>query len=190
MTANAGVGANVDRTVTAWINAGAGGQGPLDALMVAASAYGVPLLIALVVIQWWGRSARDHVRHVCIGAGLSFLIGLGLNQIILLVVHRIRPYDAGVSHLIVPPSPDWSFPSDHATAALSIAATFAMHRLNGRAAFLIVLALIVCWSRIYIGIHFASDVLGGALTGLIAAVAVRAGYREGTRLDRLVTGIL
>jgi hypothetical protein len=42
-------------------------------------------------------------------AGLAFIIGLGLNQIILLFVHRIRPYDAGVSHLIVSWSGDWPF---------------------------------------------------------------------------------
>lgn len=36
----------------------------------------------------------------------------------------------------------------------------------------------------------ASDVLGGALTGVIAAVIVRAVYREDARIDRLITGIL
>jgi undecaprenyl-diphosphatase len=38
--------------------------------------------------------------------------------------------------------------------------------------------------------HYVSDVLGGALTGIAAALLVRVLYREGTRLDRLVTGIL
>ena len=37
-------------------------------------------------------------------------------------MHRIRPYDAGLTHLIVAPSFDWSFPSDHATAAFAIVA--------------------------------------------------------------------
>jgi undecaprenyl-diphosphatase len=51
-------------------------------------------------------------------------------------------------------------------------------------------AALVTVSRVYIGTHYASDVLGGALTGAFAAVIVRAAYREDTRIDRLITGIL
>ena len=38
--------------------------------------------------------------------------------------------------------------------------------------------------------HYASDVLGGALTGVVAALMVRATYKEGTKPDRLITSIL
>jgi undecaprenyl-diphosphatase len=51
-------------------------------------------------------------------------------------------------------------------------------------------AALIAFSRVYIGTHYASDVLGGVLTGIIAAVIVRSVYREGTRIDRLITGIL
>jgi hypothetical protein len=40
---------------------------------------------------------------VAIVAGLSFLLGLGLNQLILLFIHRLRPYDAGRTHLLIRP---------------------------------------------------------------------------------------
>ena len=42
----------------------------------------------------------------------------------------------------------------------------------------------------YVVLVYASDVLGGALTGIIAAVIVRSAYWEGTRMDRLITSIL
>jgi undecaprenyl-diphosphatase len=45
-------------------------------------------------------------------------------------------------------------------------------------------------SRVYIGTHYVGDVLGGAATGILAATLVRAVYRENTRADRLITGIL
>jgi undecaprenyl-diphosphatase len=45
-------------------------------------------------------------------------------------------------------------------------------------------------SRVYVGTHYASDVLGGAVTGIIAAAVVRSVYWEGTRADRFVTSIL
>src|SRR5260370_42251754 len=110
----------MDQTITQWINAPGGSNILLDSVMVMATQYGVPLLVLLVMLQWWTRHDRLHVRHTCIAAGLSFLIGLGLNQIILLFLHRVRPYDAGVSHLIISRSSDLSFPYDHATATFAI----------------------------------------------------------------------
>lgn len=66
--------------------------------------------------------------------GLSFLLGLDIDQTILLFVHRARPYDTGVSQLIIDTSNDWSFPSGHAIAAFAVAATFAVNTLPWRAA--------------------------------------------------------
>ena len=77
------------------------GAAALDMLMVWVSAAGVPLLVGLVAVQWWRRDHRQHVRHTLVAAGLSFLLGLGINQVVLLFVHRIRPYDIGVSHLLI-----------------------------------------------------------------------------------------
>jgi len=180
----------MDEAVTQWVNAAAGKHGLVDAIMIAITQYGAPLLVLLVVVQWWSRRERLHVRHTCIAAGLSFLIGLGINQIILLFLHRVRPYDAGVSHLIISPSADWSFPSDHATATFAIAAAFLLRGPKWRGVFFLAGALIVCFSRVYVGTHYFSDVLGGAMTGVLAAILVRGAYWEGTRIDRLVTGIL
>jgi undecaprenyl-diphosphatase len=92
--------------------------------------------------------------------------------------------------LIVGRSGDWSFPSDHATASFAIAAAFVLHRVWRRGFILVAGALLICLSRVYVGTHYASDVLAGAVIGIIAAVVVRALYREGTRVDRLITGIL
>jgi len=180
----------MDQSITQWANSFAGGNSVLDRIMIAASQFGVPLLILLVALQWWSRHERLSIRHTCVAAGLSFLIGLGLNQIILLFVHRVRPYDAGLTHLIVSRSGDWSFPSDHATASLAIVTAFLLHRIWRRAFILLAGALLICLSRVYVGTHYASDVLGGAATGIVAAVAIRSIYGEGTWADRFITSIL
>lgn len=180
----------IDQTLTHWTNIAAGHHAIPDSIMIAASQFGVPLLVLVVALQWWSPDARFHVRHTCVAAGLSFLVGLGLNQLILLFVHRVRPYDVGISHLIINPSSDWSFPSDHATATIAIATAFLLHGLNRRAFALFAGAALVCVSRIYVGTHYVSDVLGGALTGVLAAAAVRLIYRENTRADHFITRIL
>src|SRR5216683_2017610 len=180
----------MDQAITQWINSLAGSNVLVDSVMIMATKVGVPLLVALVGGQFRTKNDRTHVRHICIAAGLSFLIGLGLNQIILLFVHRVRPYDAGVSHLIISKSPDSSFPSDHATASIAIVATVALHGLPRRTLLFGLLALLICWSRIFVGTHYLTDVLGGTLTGVVAAMLARVFYREGSRLDRFATGIL
>jgi undecaprenyl-diphosphatase len=180
----------MDDAVTQWINASAGSNIVLDTMMVALTQYGVPLLVLFVILQWWSTRERPHVRHTCITAGLSFLVGLGFNQLILLFVHRVRPYDAGVSHLIISRSSDWSFPSDHATATVAIATAFLLHGFGWRGFAFLGGAFLIGLSRIYVGTHYLTDVLGGFVTGVIAAAAVSGLYWEGTRLDRLVSNIL
>lgn len=117
----------LDAAVTHAINSLAGCNAIIDFLMMWVSAIGVPLMVLAVILHWWRRTDRSHTRHVLVGAGLSFLLGLAVNQFILLFVHRMRPYDGGVTHLLIAPSADPSFPSDHATASFAIAAAFLLH---------------------------------------------------------------
>lgn len=180
----------LDVRITQAINDLAGRVGVIDFLMIWVSAIGVPILVAAVILQWWRKADRRHIRHVLIASGLSFLLGLALNQLVLLFVHRIRPYDAGITHFLMAKSADPSFPSDHATAGIAIAAAFLLHGMRRTGAGFLAAALSLMLSRVYIGIHYASDVVGGAVTGLIAALIVLPLYREGTRLDRTITSIL
>jgi len=180
----------LDAAVTHWINGWVGANAAADLLMIWISAVGVPLLVLAVAGQWWRRTDRLSTRHVLVAAGFSFLLGLAFNQLILLFVHRIRPYDGGITHLLIARSGDFSFPSDHATATFAIAAAFLLHGMRRLGLGFLAAALVVTFSRVYIGTHYASDVLGGALTGIVAAAVVRSVYWEGTRADRFITGIL
>ncbi|WP_094574522.1 MULTISPECIES: phosphatase PAP2 family protein [Brucella/Ochrobactrum group] len=181
---------DLDAAATRAVNSLVGASASVDFLMIWVSAIGVPLLVPAVAAQWWRGSDRPHNRHVLVATGLSFLLGLAINQLILLFVHRMRPYDSGISHLLISPSADPSFPSDHATATFAIAAAFLLHGMRRTGRWFLAAAVLVAVSRVYIGTHYVSDVLGGAATGIVAAILVRALYREGTRLDRFVTSVL
>lgn len=182
---------NFDSAWTHGINAIAGQSGLADWAMVNMSQVAVPLLVIAVALQWWwSRGLRDQNRHTIIAAGLSFSLGLISNQVISLLIQRPRPYVAGVTHLLIPPSMDPSFPSDHATATFAIAAAFLFNGAVRRGALFILVSLIVCFSRIFIGTHYVSDVAGGCLTGLLAAMVINLAYRPGTKVDRFLIHIL
>jgi len=180
----------LDAAMTHWTNDWAGRNGALDFLMISISTVGVPVLVLAVTSQWWVPGRDQSLRHVLVAAGFSFLLGLALNQLILMFVHRVRPYDNGVTNLLIDRSADFSFPSDHATATFAIAAAFLSNGVRRRGLGFLAAALLVSVSRVYLGTHYASDVLGGAVTGILAAALVRLLYWEGTRVDRFVTRIL
>jgi undecaprenyl-diphosphatase len=180
----------LDASATRAVNALSGKTPILDHLMIWVSVWGVPLMILAVALQWWPRLDREGERHIIVTAGLAFIVGLMLNQLILLFIHRQRPYDVGITNLLISSSADPSFPSDHATAAFAIATSFLWHRNIPQGAALLVFASAIALSRVYIGTHYVSDVIGGAATGSAAAVLMRALYPQGTRLDRWVCRLL
>lgn len=113
-----------------------------------------------VAAPWWRGPDRHQTLHVLVAAGLSFDQGLAINQLILLFVHRLRPYDTGISHLLVGPSADPSFPTDHATATFAIAGAFLIHGMQRWGTVFLSAAAVVAISRVFIGTHYVSDVLG------------------------------
>lgn len=122
-----------DATLTALINSVAGRFPIVDAAMIGIAQWGVPVMVLAVALQWWSGADRRGTRHILIAAGFAFFLGLGLNQILLLLIDRPRPYIEGLTTLLVPPSVDPSFPSDHATAVFAIAVTFALGGMRKRA---------------------------------------------------------
>jgi membrane-associated phospholipid phosphatase len=98
-------------------------------------------------------------------------------------VRRQRPYEAeGVRRLVRPPTGS-SFPSGHAAVGVAVLAMLA-ERARGpfSAAVLRVLAAYVPLSRVYVGVHYPTDVLGGAGLGLLLAGSWRGPVAAGGRL--------
>jgi membrane-associated phospholipid phosphatase len=102
-------------------------------------------------------------------AGLLGLLSVGLNFVVKLIVRRPRPVLEGLPPLGGAPS-SLSFPSAHATS--SFACATAMTRVAPEAAILFVLAAAIAACRPYLGMHYPSDVLAGALLGTVIGLAV------------------
>src|SRR4051812_42588741 len=116
------------------------------------------------------RSDLDGVAS-SLWAGAATLVALGLGQIIGNIVDRARPYETLANvHLLVDKTTDFSFPSDHATAVGAVAVgLFFVDRWLGLAA--AVAAILMAFTRVYVGAHYPGDVLAGlALGGTVAAL--------------------
>jgi undecaprenyl-diphosphatase len=101
-----------------------------------------------------------------------------LNTAIKLVVRRPRPRLAGLPPLTETPT-ELSFPSAHTST--SVAATLLYSRLGVPAFPMLELSAALAYSRIYLGVHYPSDLLGGAALGALVGLALR-----GPRVENMV----
>ena len=96
-------------------------------------------------------------------------LAIGLNFIVKLIVRRPRPELAGLPPLGGAPS-SLSFPSAHATSSFAVAT--AMTRVDPLGALAFLLALALALGRPYLGMHYPSDVLAGAVLGVALGLVV------------------
>lgn len=181
---------SLDAYATSSINSLAGHIPWLDGVIVVITHVGVPLLELAVIANWWLRGGPRSERHAVIACGLSFLLGLTLNQVVALMITRARPYDVGITHLLVAPSLGPSFPAGHATMTFAIVFTYFFGGRFRKATYFMMSAIFIVFSHIYVGAQYVSDIAGGIATACIAAGLIRLLYRENTRFDQMITGLL
>jgi membrane-associated phospholipid phosphatase len=126
----------------------------------------VSLLAALYVVA----SGRPRIVLALLWTPLSFFLDNGLK----LVFQHPRPTEAIIA---IPDS--YSFPSGHAVAASALFITLALtaatgeRRLRPRRVLVwggVLIAVLVAWSRVYLGVHYFTDAVGGLLLGSGGAI--------------------
>ncbi|GAA4912491.1 phosphatase PAP2 family protein [Streptomyces coeruleoprunus] len=148
-----------------------------DRVMEFVGEYGILLALVLVVLWcWWGVRRRGTIEDSVSGlagvvwaplaAGIAVLVNIPIRGF----VERPRPFrDHQGLEVLVDGKTDYSFVSDHATLAMAIGVgLFIAHRRIGLVA--IGLALAEGFCRVYMGVHYPTDVVGGFALGTAVAL--------------------
>lgn len=138
--------------------------------------WAVPLFVLATLSLWLldrpGPSQRWRVA--CLSGLAAAGLGLLVSQVITHFWVRERPFIAHPREtlLLAPPSHEPSFPSDHAVAAFAIAFSVALVAGRRPGALFLAGATMVGITRVFVGLHYPGDIVGGALIGFACALIV------------------
>jgi len=125
------------------------------------------ILIVLLGFIYWSVNKKIGEK-----IGFTVFISLTLNSILKLVIHRPRPFmvDSSIENLKPESAGGYSFPSGHTqTAATSFFSLYYFLKKNWLLIVAIIITVLVAISRMYLGVHYLSDVVFGAILGILIA---------------------
>lgn len=108
--------------------------------------------------------------------GLCALLALAINAVItnLLLknlVARTRPYDVEEALILLVKKPrDFSFPSGHTSASFSCAIVYLKLLPKKYGIPAVILAALIAFSRLYVAVHYPTDVLAGIVVGIVSSM--------------------
>ncbi|MBB6696516.1 phosphatase PAP2 family protein [Clostridium algidicarnis] len=144
-------------------------NGPvMDKAMVMATRLGDMGMIWLIIAS--ALIINKKYRKIGIMAlaalGLSTILGEGILKH---VVHRIRPSsDINVINILIAKPLSYSFPSGHTTSSFAVAGVLSKHFKKYAVGFF-ALASLIAFSRLYLYVHYPTDVLVGIILGLLCS---------------------
>jgi undecaprenyl-diphosphatase len=158
-----------------WVNRHVVGVHPaLDALIgLLVNEYFVPVGLSLGLLFLWfgGRGAleRDRWQGAVTAAALAVALANICIKLLNLVYYRDRPFKSLPAELLFYEPTDSSFPSNAVAVGAAIATAVWLRERRFGSLFW-ALALLLAPARLGAGVHYPSDILGGALFGILAAV--------------------
>ena len=122
----------------------------------------------------------ENTRKAGIVAAWSLFLGALITNVTLKpLVDRIRPYEFSDAILPLGRIPhDASFPSGHTCASFACALIYVRMLPKKYGIPLVVLAVLIALSRLYLCVHFPTDVLGGFLVAVFSSVVVYGCYQR------------
>ncbi|WP_063770754.1 phosphatase PAP2 family protein [Streptacidiphilus carbonis] len=167
----------------------------LNSAMSAYTSYGVGLFALFMLAGWWmSRRAGSATMAVALATPVAAVLAYLLNDGIKSAFAEPRPCRALPHDFLIEACPapsDYAFPSNHTTVVAAVAAAlFLVNRRLGAVA--VLAALVMGFSRVYVGAHYPHDVLVALVVGTAAGLAIAwAARRYGAiPVTRLRSGVL
>ena len=152
------------------INDCAGHITPLDTVMKVAATDLIYLIVPLGFLLWFlpGAQAQRALRQrFCLGVVTSVLAGLLLAALVAHLYSDNRPFVSRAdTTLLISHAADNGFPSEHTTISFAVAGTLIWWR-RWVGLVTIFLASLVGFARVFVGVHWPSDVAAGAAIGIV-----------------------
>ncbi len=121
------------------------------------------LYCMILLFAWfWLRGNYDTKKQI-LKAFIFTSIAILISQCISHVYYHPRPFVMEVGRTLIYHAPNGSFPSDHMLIFSSIAFSYLFSAQRKLGISLLVMAWLVAWSRVYLGVHFPLDMLGAFL---------------------------
>ena len=129
-------------------------------------------ILAILIFRHYKNERYLKISKLCLYA---LLVSAGIAACLKLGVVEDRPFTVlnHVNQLVVPSEPN-SFPSGHASSTFSVITVLVHEFRQNRIliTLLIIFGLLICFSRVYCGVHYPLDVVVGAMVGVISGVIV------------------
>ncbi|MBW8487727.1 phosphatase PAP2 family protein [Actinomadura parmotrematis] len=154
---------------------------------------GMLLFAALFVAGWWrARGLGARAMALALAAPAVVVGACLVSESAKGVLREERPCRA-VAHAVTiaacPAPGDWSFPSNHSTIAAASAAAIVV-AWRRWAPVVVPLALLMAFSRVFVGVHYPHDVAAGVLVGVVVApLAGLAAARPAAAAVRAARGV-
>ena len=163
---------NLDTQLFYLLNSVAGQSPLLDGLIIFCASYLAYLLVAffVVLVVFSQYSRREKWELLLVAGTASVIARLGVTELIRFFYHHPRPFVVlpNVHQLLTDNS--WSFPSGHATFFFALATAVYLYNKQWGIGFFIV-ATLISVTRVIAGVHYPSDIIGGAIIGAFVAYA-------------------
>lgn len=173
----------MDYSLFTYINNLAGKWVCLDSIAIFFAEYFVYFLVVGAGLFFFLVKRKERIRYLFL-AGVSVVLSrLIITELIRFIWHRSRPFVDHQVNQLIEHSTSGSFPSGH--IAFLFALGVAIYFFNKKIGWIFFgLSFLVGLARIFVGIHYPLDIIGGIVVGILGAIIIKFLFKK----KKILTG--